>query len=128
MKRMLLLLICCAPIFLFAQTQKPAYCNDFPDEYSTRGGSNTAKRSSLPRFGTEAITEYKIQVAILRNTNPADYPFHKSLVARYRPCEEVWVVESREIFANKRDADKLKKDLIAMGYKGAYVTQLVGFQ
>ena len=129
MKQILLVLICCSPIFLFAQTQKPAYCNDFPDEYSTTAkGVKTAKRTSLPRFGTEPITEYKIQVAILRNSHPADYPFHKSLVARFRPCEEVWVVESRETFTNRREADRLKRDLIAMGYKGAYITELVGFQ
>lgn len=127
MKQIFLILIFCCPIILFAQDQKPSYCNDFPDEYSTARGINTPKRGSLPRFGTEPVTEYKIQVAILRNTNPADYPFHKSLIARYRPCEEVWVVESRETFTSRKDADRLKKDLIALGYKGAYITELVGF-
>ncbi len=126
MKRLFLILLCAFPVFLFAQTTKPAYCNDLPAEYDTRSGST--KRGSLPRFGTVAVVEYKVQVAILRNSHPADYPFHKSLIARYRPCEEVWVVESREAFEKKAEADRLKKDLINLGYKGAYITQLVGYQ
>ena len=125
MKRLILILLWAFPILVFAQTNKPAYCNDLPAEYDARGSS---KRGSLPKFGTVALVEYKVQVAILKNSHPADYPFHKSLVARYRPCEEVWVVESRQSFESKSAAESLKKDLIRLGYKGAYITELVGFQ
>lgn len=125
MKSLIILTLCAFPLLLSAQTDKPAYCNDLPAEYDARGAK---KKGSLPKFGTVAVVEYKVQVAILKNSHPADYPFHKSLVARYRPCEEVWVVESRNAFESKSQAESLKKDLIRLGYRGAYITQLVGFQ
>lgn len=73
-------------------------------------------------------TEYKVQVAILRYTDPTEYPFHSSLVARYRPCEEVWVVESRESFPDKTQAKKLQGELKSLGYDNAFITELVGYQ
>jgi hypothetical protein len=69
-----------------------------------------------------------VQVAILRNTDPADYPFHHKLVARYRPCEQVWVIESRESFTERQAAEQLKRELVALGYRGAYLTELVAYQ
>lgn len=69
-----------------------------------------------------------MQVAILRYTDPSEYPFHPSLVARYRPCEQVWVVESRESFADRAKAVKLQNELKAAGYGGSYITDLVAYQ
>lgn len=114
---------------LTAQTEKPAYCEEGPATYGSvaalPGGSPTPP---LPRFATTPTKEYKIQVAILRYTDPAEYPFHPKLVARYRPCEEVWVIESRESFANKAEAVALQKELKQLGYEGAYLTELLGYQ
>jgi len=113
----------------FAQDQKPTYCDELPSTYgnvvSPPGGSPPP---TLPRFATTAVEEYKVQVAILRQTDPKDFPFHPSLVARYRPCEQVWVVESRESFANRSDAAALQQNLIGLGYQGAYITDLVAYQ
>jgi hypothetical protein len=67
-------------------------------------------------------------VAILRYTDPAEYPFHPTLVARYRPCEQVWVIESRESFADRNDAVALQEILTQAGYGGTYITDLVAYQ
>lgn len=112
---------------------RPAYCDDLPASYEKAvalkrksvGGNGSAQ---LPRFSTQSVSEYKVQVAILRYSQPADHPFHKSLVARYRPCESVWVVESRDSFKDRSRAERLKEELIGLGYRGAYITELVGFE
>ena len=87
-----------------------------------------ASRPALPKFNTAAVTEYKVQVAILKFTHPKDYPFHKSLVARYRPCEQVWVVESRESFSSREEAEELQNELKRLGYRGAYLVELLGYE
>lgn len=121
-----------------AQTEeRPNYCDDLPVSYDAalaRKGVSPAvsstggdPRAALPKFGTAPTVEYKVQVAILRFTDPKDFPFHSKLVARYRPCEEVWVVESRESFPNKEDARKLQSELEKLGYRGAYITELVAY-
>ena len=109
---------------LIAQENRPSYCDQAPTTYS-KGASS---RPSLPRFGTTPTMEYKVQVAILRNTDPGSYPFHEKLVARYRPCEEVWVIESRESFASRSAALSLRNQLRNLGYRGAYLVELVGYQ
>lgn len=129
MKLLLTIFFASVTLLLAAQTQKPAYCDEGPATYGSVAaipGSTTAP--PLPRFTTKPTTEYKIQVAILRYTDPAEYPFHSSLVARYRPCEQVWVVESRESFPNKADAVALQTKLKGLGYGGAYITELMGYQ
>lgn len=131
MKQLLFLVALFLPHLALSQTVKPSYCNDFPSEYSAvKGIPNTkrARRTSLPKFATKAVSEYKVQVAILKNSHPADYPFHQKLVARYRPCEEVWVIESRNSYKSKADAEKLKRELVRAGYRGAYITELISFQ
>ncbi|MEZ4990449.1 MAG: hypothetical protein R2824_08555 [Saprospiraceae bacterium] len=132
MKVYLFLLFIALPLFGIAQTQgeeeRPTYCDELPVTYEKvafrRGGST---RTPLPKFATTPITEYKVQVAILRFTDPKDFPFHSKLVARYRPCEGVWVVESRESFASKNEAQKLQQELEKLGYRGAYITELVAY-
>ena len=132
MKIFYLLLLAFIPLALSGQS-RPAYCDALPASYEkavalrqqATGGSGSAE---LPRFQTQSVSEYKVQVAILRYSQPAEHPFHKSLVARYRPCESVWVVESRESFTNRNQAERLKQELIGLGYRGAYITDLVGFQ
>lgn len=127
-----LILFLLFPLFGFAQTtqgeERPAYCDELPVSYEkaafARGGS---QRSPLPKFATTPITEYKVQVAILRFTDPKDFPFHDKLIARYRPCEGVWVVESRDSFAEKEKAQKLQEELERLGYRGAYITELVAY-
>lgn len=101
----------------------PAYCNDLPKLYD-KGASMS---NPLPKFKTQPVTEYKVQVAILRSTHPSEHPFHKSLVARYRPCEQVWVVESRQSFASRKQADEFRKQLVALGYRGAYIFEMMGY-
>lgn len=122
------LLLACA-LMVSAQVEKPPYCEEGPATYGSVAaipGATTAP--PLPRFTTTPVTEHKIQVAILRYTDPSEYPFHPSLVARYRPCEQLWVVESRESFPNRADAVKLQNELKALGYSGAYITDLIGYQ
>lgn len=104
----------------------PPYCNDAPSTYGSVVAP-AAKPTPLPRFATTSHPEYKIQVAILRNTDPKDFPFHPTLVARYRPCEQVWVVESRESFKDRAEAEKLREQLKKLGYSGAYITDLVAY-
>ncbi|MEL7123949.1 MAG: hypothetical protein AAFO07_31210 [Bacteroidota bacterium] len=124
MKTFILLLLL-FPLGLAAQTQtKPAYCDELPTSYDQISNANTP----LPRFNATAITEYKVQVALLRFTDPRTYPFHPSLIARWRPCEEVWVVESKRSFSDKKQAELLRNELVKIGYKGAYITQLVAYQ
>jgi len=132
MKVFYLFLLSCLPLALWSQS-RPAYCDGLPATYEKavalkqKGGGGNGP-SKLPRFSTQSISEYKVQVAILRYSEPADHPFHKSLVARYRPCESVWVVESRNSYTDRSRAERLKKELISLGYRGAYITELVGFQ
>jgi hypothetical protein len=110
---------------LFSQEQRPTYCDDLPVSYE-KGA--TKARPSLPKFNTVPVPEYKVQVAILRFTDPAEYPFHPKLIARYRPCEEVWVIESKESFPNKSDALQLRNELRNLGYSGCYVIEMVAYQ
>ena len=102
----------------------PSYCEE---GLSTYGNPND-DAPALPKFATTPTREYKVQVAILRYTDPAEYPFHPSLVARYRPCEQVWVVESRESFAQRDDAVALQSELADAGYGDSYITELVAYQ
>ena len=129
MKFLLTALFVFTTLMLTAQTEKPPYCEEGPATYGSvaaiPGGSTPPP---LPRFTTTPTKEYKIQVAILRYTDPAEYPFHPSLVARYRPCEQLWVVESRESFPNRADAVALQTKLKDLGYGGAYITDLIGYQ
>ncbi|MEM9930422.1 MAG: hypothetical protein AAF840_11430 [Bacteroidota bacterium] len=129
MKFFLTTLFVFSTLLLVAQTQKPAYCEEGPSTYGSvaaiPGGSTPPP---LPRFATTPTKEYKIQVAILRYTDPSEYPFHSDLVARYRPCEQVWVVESRESYANRAEAVKQQDKLKNLGYSGAYITELMGYQ
>ena len=111
-----------------AQDRKPAYCEDAADTYGEAGVPGGATAPSLPRFGTTPTKEFKVQVAILRYTDPSEYPFHESLVARYRPCEQVWVVESRESFTDREDAVALQSVLSQAGYASTYITDLVAYQ
>lgn len=105
-------------------TPRPSYCDELPTDYS----KSTASRPTLPKFNTTPTHEYKVQVAILRNTHPGDHPFHSKLVARYRPCEQVWVIESRESFTSRAEAVRLQREMVAMGYKDAYLIELLGYR
>ena len=103
---------------------KPTYCEEAPRTYGTAEDDAPA----LPKFSTTPTKEYKVQVAILRYTDPSEYPFHPTLVARYRPCEQVWVIESRESFSEREDAVALQETLTAAGYGGSYITDLIAYQ
>ncbi|MBK6948024.1 MAG: hypothetical protein IPH16_08185 [Haliscomenobacter sp.] len=107
---------------------KPSYCNEPPEAYDSRKNASAVKPAALPKFNSKPVMEYRVQVAILRKTDPTKYPFHRSLVARYQPCEEVWIVESKQSFRNRQDAEKLRAELAKMGYGGAYITTLVGYE
>ena len=127
----LLFLLCLIGISLSAQDTRPPYCDELPTTYGNavsivNGGAPVSPE--LPRFATTPTKEYKVQVAILRYTDPSEFPFHPTLVARYRPCEQVWVVESRESFADRNEAVALQNQLKALGYEGAYLTDLVAYQ
>ena len=131
MKKLFALLLgaaCALP--LAAQSEKPPYCDEGPSVYGNVVGIPGASQNAppLPRFASTPTNEYKVQVAILKYTDPREYPFHPALVARYRPCEQVWVVESRESFANRADAERLQGELKGLGYGGAYITDLVAYQ
>ncbi|MEO0734650.1 MAG: hypothetical protein AAFZ52_17580 [Bacteroidota bacterium] len=136
MKNLFFLLLLAAAGTLTAQTtptEKPPYCEEGPATYGSvaalpGSGVSPTTAGALPRFATTPVPEYKVQVAILRYTDPSEYPFHPSLVARYRPCEQVWVVESRESFPNRADAEKLQRQLADNGYSGSYITTLMGYQ
>ncbi len=129
MRIVILTLFMTVGLHLLAQEQRPAYCDELPSTYGNvvvpPGGSPLPP---LPRFATEPVKAYKVQVAILRTTDPRDFPFHPTLLARYRPCEQVWVVESRESFTDKKEAEALRKKLIDLGYNGAYITDLIMYQ
>ncbi|MCP9236174.1 hypothetical protein [Lewinella sp. JB7] len=125
MRILTILLLAFAANTLVAQEAKPAYCEEAPATYGTPGGEAAP---SLPKFATTPTREYKVQVAILRYTDPAEYPFHPSLVARYRPCEQVWVVESRQSFVDREEAVALQETLREAGYAGSYITDLVAYQ
>lgn len=125
MKKYILLIALLAPLGAFAQQPvRPAYCDELPATYD----KNVPPRSALPRFNTTPVPEYRVQVALLKHTHPKDYPFHRKLIARYRPCEQVWVVESRESFRNRADAERLKDELKALGYEGAYIIEMLGWE
>ncbi len=111
------------PLASFAQ-ERPSYCDEIPVMYDKAISS----RPALPRFETAPVTEYKVQVAILKYTHPKDYPFHKYLVARYRPCEQVWVVESKECFRSREEAEDMRAELIDLGYSGAYLVEVLGYE
>ena len=129
MKTVTTLLLICMAVALGAQADKPAYCDEGPATYgSVAALPGTTTAPPLPRFTTTPVKEYKIQVAILRYTDPADYPFHPDLVARYRPCEQIWVVESRDSYANRTDAVAQQEKLKDLGYGGSYITELLGYQ
>jgi hypothetical protein len=106
------------------QTERPAYCDDLPVSYDAR----ISKPDALPRFQTIPTMEYKVQVAILRYTDPTEYPFHPDLVARWRPCEQVWVIESRQSYPNRDQALALRDKLVELGYTGAYLIELIGYR
>jgi hypothetical protein len=118
------MLTAASPLSAQTQTKKPAYCDELPTDYN----QTPPARQPLPRFNTTPTPEYKVQVALLRNTHPGDHPFHSKLIARYRPCEEVWVIESRESFTSRAEAVRLQQELINLGYKGAYLIELLGYQ
>lgn len=152
MKNFIALIICMLPLLLLAQQEpeedarslqeqikgssRPAYCDEpLPDEFTERGvgaptvvGGSPTAHSALRRFPTKPIICYKVQVAIFRQTDPFTHPMHQSLHARWRPCEEVWVVESKRTFCDRRDAEEFKKEMDRIGYKGAYITQLVSYE
>jgi hypothetical protein len=123
MKTYVIILVIFCPILLSGQI-KPAYCDEIPVSYD----KTISTKSALPRFPTAAVTAYKVQVAILKFTHPRDYPFHKELVARYRPCEQLWVIESKKTCKTKREAEQLKEQFRSIGYTGAYVIELIGYE
>lgn len=129
MKNLLLLLTLTFGISLSAQVaEKPPYCEEMPNVYGGVAAiPNASETPPLPRFATVPTEEFKVQVAILKYTDPSEYPFHPALVARYRPCEQVWVVESRESFATRAEAAALQTELKGLGYGGAYITNLVAY-
>lgn len=106
------------------QAQKPSYCADATDTF----GTTDATAAPLPKFATTPTREYRVQVAILRYTDPAEYPFHSTLVARWRPCEQVWVIESRQSFTEREQALTLQDTLAEAGYTGTYITELIAYQ
>ena len=128
MRILLTLLLLTTALHLGAQDEKPPYCSEGPATYGAVAAlPGVTPPPPLPTFSTTPTMEYKVQVAILRYTNPSEYPFHSKLVARYRPCEQVWVVESRDSFADRADAVDLQNELKRLGYGGAYVTELMGY-
>lgn len=129
MKNLLLFCLLLTGLSLGAQDIKPPHCAE-PITYGNVAavGGNVVSPPPLPRFTTTPTTEYKVQVALLRYTDPSEYPFHESLVARYRPCEEIWVVESRDSYPTREEAKALQAQLKSLGYDGAYITELVGYR
>jgi hypothetical protein len=104
---------------------KPAFCDQPPNSYNYSAPGPAPK--PLPVFPTSSQVEYRVQVAVLRNTDPRTLTFHPSLVARYQPCEEVWIVESRETFKDRALADKLKGTLEKAGYPTPFVTTIISY-
>ncbi len=122
---LLFLAFAASPLVAQDTAPKPSYCEEAPATYGSPGDDSAP---SLPKFSTTPTKEYKVQVAILRYTDPSEYPFHPTLVARFRPCEQVWVVESRESFTNREDAVALQETLKEAGYGGSYITDLIAYQ
>lgn len=104
---------------------KPAYCNDVPSAYETGSGR---KPKPLPVFNTKNNLEYRVQVAVLRDTDPRNYSFHNSLVARYQPCEQIWIVESKKTYKSRDEAEKAKAEFGRLGYTGCYITTIVTYE
>ena len=125
----ILLPILCMLIFGlkgFAQSPvkaKPVYCDNLPSAYGAK-----AKPKALPVFNTKTGLEYRVQVAVLKDTDPRNYHFHNSLAARYQPCEQVWVVESKKTFKSRAEAERLKAELERLGYPGSYITTIVSYE
>lgn len=111
------------PVLSYAQ-DRPSYCDDIPVMYD-KGASS---RPALPKFETTPTTQYKVQVAILKFSHPKDYPFHQYLVARYRPCEQVWVVETRDCFRTRQEAEDMRSELKDLGYNGAYLVEVMAYE
>lgn len=132
MRNLILLVLLTFPLFLTAQTKRPSYCDGPPPTSYAKGGDwgkgqKVVKRPSLPKFETEPVKQYKVQVAILRETSPEGYPFHESLIARHRPCEDVWVIESKDSFSTRAEAVAYQQKIEKLGYKGAYIIEMVGW-
>lgn len=118
-----------AEIQQIQQMPKPAYCDE-PAPMAARaavpvGGSPTPTMAEYPTLPTVC---YKIQVAILRQSNPYNFRFHPSLMARWRPCEQVWVVESKNTFCDRAEAEAFQARLAELGYTDTFLTQLVTYQ
>ncbi len=132
MRNLILIVLLTFPLLLSAQT-RPSYCDGPPPTSYAKGGDwgrgkKPVKRPSLPKFATQPVKQYKVQVAILRETSPEEYPFHESLIARHRPCEEVWVIESKDSFDTRAEAVAYQKKIEKLGYKGAYIIEMVGWE
>lgn len=127
------------PLFALAQAQteaeirqienkpKPAYCDE-PAQALTPRTTIVGAPSPMAQYPTLPTICYKVQVAILRQTNPFNFRFHPSLIARWRPCEQVWVVESKDTFCKREDAEKFQARLRELGYADTFLTQLVTYQ
>jgi hypothetical protein len=110
----------------FAQSPvktKPVYCDNLPSAYDAK-----PKPKALPVFNTTTGLEYRVQVAVLKDTDPRNYHFHNSLAARYQPCEQVWIVESKKTFKSRAEAERLKAELERLGYPGSYITTIVSYE
>ena len=105
---------------------KPSYC--FAPVQATARSAPASAATPFPEYPSLASICYKVQVAILREKDPTTYAFHPSLTARWRPCEEVWVVETKETYCNKNEAESAKGRLKELGYPGAFLTKMVGYQ
>ena len=102
---------------------KPVYCDNLPSAYDAN-----PKPNALPVFNTKTGLEYRVQVAVLKDTDPRNYHFHNSLAARYQPCEQVWIVESKKTFKSRAEAERLKAELERLGYPGSYITTIVSYE
>ena len=141
MKHLMILLGLALPLAGWSQAQteaevrqiqeqpKPAYCDEPAAPLQARsvpvGGSPVPALAQYPTLPTVC---YKVQVAILRQSNPFNFRFHPSLTARWRPCEEVWVVESKDTFCNREEAEQFQERLKELGYMDTFLTQLVTYQ
>lgn len=121
MKILLLTLFFAFPLLIFSQ-QRSSLCDNVPNAYEQR-----IPPPALPKFQTKAVTEYKVQVAILKRSKPSEYAFYPSLVAYYRPCQQAWVVESKQSFRSRQEAEKLRTQLKNLGYRDAYITEIIAY-
>ena len=138
MKPMMLLLSILLPLTVWCQVQteaemqrieegpKPAYCEE--PEVSTARSVPVGGSPVLAQYPTLPTICYKVQVAILRKTSPFNFRFHPSLIARWRPCEQLWVIESKDNFCSREEAENFRNRLRELGYEDTYVTQLVTYQ